>query len=89
MSVSVTAVTTVRFDNPEEGTTATVDRLVMAASYWKVSDSALRSLVHLTALACASDKVVSMTLPTADLDELVRRGLVRRDLGQPDGAVLV
>lgn len=89
MGVSVTAVVTALFDKPEEGVTATVDRLVMAASYWKVSDSALRSLVHLTALACASDKVVSMTLPTADLDELVRRGLIRCDASRPDAVILL
>lgn len=89
MSVPVTAVVNAEFSNPREGATATVDRLVMAASYWKVSDPALRSLVHLTALACASEKVVSMTLPTADLDELVRRGLVRCDSDRPDTVVLV
>jgi CO dehydrogenase/acetyl-CoA synthase beta subunit len=89
MSVPVTAIVNGEFSNPEEGTTATVDRLVMAASYWKVSDSALRSLVHLTALACASDKVVSMTLPTADLDELVRRGLIRCGADRPDTVVLI
>ena len=64
------------FKTFEESTIATVDRLVMAASYWKVSDSALRSLVHLTALACGSDKVISMTLPAADLEELEARRLV-------------
>lgn len=89
MGVSVTAIVKAEFANPEEGTTATVDRLVMAASYWKVSDSALRGLVHLTALACSSDKVVSMTLPTADLDELVRRGLIRCGSDRSDVAVLV
>lgn len=89
MSVPVTAVVKAEFSNPEEGTTATVDRLVMAASYWKVSDSALRSLVHLTALACASDKVISMTMPTADLDELVRRGLIRCHADRSDTVVLV
>lgn len=89
MNQPVQPVTSAMFENPEEGTTATVDRLVMAASYWKVSDSALRSLVHLTALACASDKVVSMTIPTADLDELIRRGLVRHDFTVTAGVVLV
>lgn len=89
MSVPVTAIVNAVFSNPEEGTTATVDRLVMAASYWKVSDPTLRSLIHLTALACASDKVISMTLPTSDLDELVRRGLIRCDADRPDTVVLV
>lgn len=89
MSVPVTAVVNADFSDPEEGVTATVDRLVMAASYWKISDLALRSLVHLTALACASQKVVAMTVPTHALDELVRRGLVRCDSGRPDTVVLI
>jgi hypothetical protein len=72
------AVNAVRFQNPDEDTTATVDRLVMAASYWRVSGPALRSLVHLTALACGSDKVVSMTLPTADIDELESKKLLKQ-----------
>jgi hypothetical protein len=89
MSVPVTAIVKAEFSDPEEGTTATVDRLVMAASYWKISDLALRSLIHLTALACASQKVVAMTIPTAALDELVRRSLVRCHADRPDMAVLV
>jgi len=87
MGHPVTAVVAARFDIPEEGVTATVDRLVMAASYWKVSDSALRSLVHLTALACGSEKVVSMTLPACDLTELESRGLIRQ--ATSDTVVLV
>jgi hypothetical protein len=75
------------FSDPEEGTTATVDRLVQAASYNRVSDSALRSLVLLTALALRSDKVVSMTLPEADVDELEVQKLIRRTA--PGKAVLL
>ncbi|AXH66321.1 hypothetical protein SEA_SATIS_162 [Streptomyces phage Satis] len=89
MDQPVTPVVSAAFDNPEEGTTATVDRLVMAASYWKISDSALRTLIYLTALACSSDKVISMTIPTADLDELERRGLARRDASRSDRVVLL
>jgi hypothetical protein len=87
MTQPVTPIITAVFENPEEGTTATVDRLVVAASYWKISDSALRTLIYLTALACSSDKVVSMTVLSADLDELERRGLARRE--GADGMVLL
>jgi hypothetical protein len=89
MRQPVTAILAADFSDPEEGTTATVDRLVMAASYWKVSDAALRSLVHLTALACASQKVISMSMPQADLDELIERGLVRYVTGTSDRVVLI
>src|SRR5690606_41454870 len=89
MRQAVTAILAVAFSDPEEGTTPTVDRLVMADSYWKVSDAALRSLVHLTALACVSQKVISMSMPQADLDELIERGLVRYAAGSSDRVVLL
>ena len=65
------------FSDPEEGTTATVDRLVQAAAYNRVSHGALHALVMLTALALGSQKVVSMTLPEHDIDELEVQKLIR------------
>jgi hypothetical protein len=74
----VVAINKAEFKNPEEGTADTLGRLVMAASYFQVPDSTLRTLVLITALACGSDKVVAMTVPAADLDELERRKLVHQ-----------
>ncbi len=87
MGHPVVAVNAAEFADPDEGTTATVERLVMAASYWKVSESALRSLVCFTALACASDKVIAMTVPACDLDELEGRKLIRQS--EPSKVVLL
>jgi hypothetical protein len=81
------AVNKAGFSDFNENATAIVDRLVMAASYWEVSESALRTLVHVTALACNSDKVVAATVPAADLDELESRGLALRSA--PDTVVLL
>lgn len=71
------AISEAEFANPEEGTTATVDRFVMAVAYHRASLGAVQSLVLLTALACGSDRVVSMSHPSADLDELETLGLIR------------
>lgn len=65
------------FSDPEEGTTATVDRLVRAAAHNRVSHGALHALVMLTALALDSREVVSMTLPERDIDELEVQKLIR------------
>lgn len=77
------------FSDPEEGTTATVDRLVRAAAHNRVSHGALHALVMLTALALGSREVVSMSMPQADLDELIERGLVRYATGTSDRVVLI
>ena len=65
------------FEDPEEGATATVDRFVMAVAYHRASLGAVQALVLLTALACGSDKVVSMSHASADLDELETLGLIK------------
>lgn len=75
------------FSDPEEGTTATVDRLVRAAAHNRVSHGALHALVMLTALALGSREVVSMTLPERDIDELEVQKLIRSTA--PGKAVLL
>lgn len=75
------------FSDPEEGTTATVDRLVRAAAHNRVSHGALHALVMLTALALGSREVVSMTLPEHDIDELEVQKLIR--CTSPGKAVLL
>lgn len=67
-----------RFTDPEEGTTATVDRLALAAAHHRVTHEALKTLIALTALACESSQVVSMTARAADLDELESRRLIHQ-----------
>lgn len=84
MNQPTAAVNSASFKNPEEGLIAFTDRLVMAATYNKVSDSALRTLIVLCALATESSKVVALTAPAADLDELARNYFV-----QPSGATSV
>lgn len=65
------------FADPEAGVTAVIDRLAMAALYHRISDSALRTLIHLTAQASDSDKVIPTGHPVVDLDELEDRKLIR------------
>lgn len=65
------------FSDPEEDTTATVDRLVRAAAHNRVSHGALHALVMFTALALGSREAVSMTLPERDIDELEVQKLIR------------
>lgn len=78
MGQPTAAIVAARFADPEEGTAATVDRLVLAAAHHRVTHEALKTLVSLTALACGSNRVVSMTVRTADLDELEFRKLIHQ-----------
>jgi hypothetical protein len=70
------AINSAVFLDPEEGRTATVDRLVMAASHHRVSPDALEALVGLTAMACDSGRVLSMTPMLADIEELENLSLL-------------
>lgn len=79
MGQPTVAIVAARFADPEEGTTATVDRLVLAAAHHRVTHEALKTLIALTALACASNHVVGVTARAADIDELESRKLIHQN----------
>lgn len=78
MGQPTVAILAAQFADPEEGTTETVDRLVLAATHHRVTHEALKTLVALTALACGSKRVVGMTVRSADLDELEVHKLIKQ-----------
>ena len=78
MSESKTWITLAEFANPDEGRTASVDRIVLAATHYRVTHEALKVLICLTALVSGSDQVLSLTVREADLDELETHKLIER-----------
>lgn len=75
---STIAIIRADFANPGDGQTALVDRLVLAATHHRVSHEALKVLICLTALASGSDRVVSLSVRAADLDELEVQKLIKQ-----------
>lgn len=65
------------FGDPEEGVTATIDRLVLALGHHKVSVSALQTLIFLTAGASGSTMVTPRNPRQADLEELAAAELIK------------
>lgn len=78
MGESLIAISKADFASPGEGQTAFVDHLVLAATHYRVSHEALKVLICLTALASGSDQVVSLSVRTADLDELEVHKLIKQ-----------
>jgi hypothetical protein len=78
MGESLIAISNADFASPGEGQTAFVDHLVLAATHYRVSHEALKVLICLTALASGSDQVVSLSVRTADLDELEVHKLIKQ-----------
>lgn len=78
MNQPVIAITKADFASPGDGQTAFVDHLVLAATHHRVSHEALKTLICLTALAAGSERVVSLTVRAADLDELEVHKLIKQ-----------
>lgn len=78
MSEPLIAISKADFARPGDGQVAFVNHLVLAATHYRVSHEALKTLILFTALASGSDQVVSMSVRAADLDELEVHKLIRQ-----------